>query len=96
MNMFKPPHPGRIAKELLIDGAHLSVTEAASKLGVTRTTLSRFLNEHAGLSPEMALRLSKLFGNSIDMWLNLQTQYDKWQIIQKTNDIHVDPLDDVA
>lgn len=94
--MHEPLHPGFIVKETLIDNTGFSVTEAASRLGVTRTTLSRLLNGRAALSPEMALRLSKLFSTSVEMWLNLQTQYDVWMIQQQTNDIDITPLDDVA
>jgi len=96
MIMHEPLHPGFIVKETLIDNTGFSVTEAASRLGVTRTTLSRLLNGRAALSPEMALRLSKLFSTSVEMWLNLQTQYDVWMIQQQANDIDITPLDDVA
>lgn len=96
MVMHNPLHPGLIVKDALIDNTNLSVTEAAEKLGITRTTLSRLLNCHAGISPEMALRLSKLFGTSIDMWMNIQTNYDIWKIQQCANDIDIEPLDDVA
>ncbi len=67
MTMHNPLHPGEIVKDVLIDGAGLSVTDAASKLGMSRTALSRLLNGHAGISPEMALRLSKLLRTSIEM-----------------------------
>ena len=96
MVMHNSLHPGQLVKDVLIDNTDLSVTEAAKKLGVTRTTLSRLLNGHAGISPEMALRLSKLFGNNIEMWVNVQAQYDVWCIQQHANDIDIDPLDDVA
>jgi addiction module HigA family antidote len=71
----------------------MSVTNAAKRLGVSRTALSRLLNGHAGISPEMALRLSKLFSTSIDMWINLQAQYDTWEISKLSNKIKVKPLD---
>lgn len=96
MSMHNPLHPGIIVKEILIDGAGLSVTEAADHLNVTRSTLSRLLNGRSNLSPEMALRLSKLLGNKVEMWINLQAQYDVWVIKQHANDIDVDPLDHVA
>lgn len=96
MIMHEPLHPGCIVKDALIDGAELTVTEAAKKLGVTRTTLSRLLNGHAGISPEMALRLSKLFGTSIDMWINLQAQYDIWLIMQRQNEFKVKKLNKAA
>ena len=80
----------------LVDGAGLSVTEAASKLGISRTALSRLLNGHAGISPEMALRLSKLLSTSIEMWINIQAQYDMWEISKKAKKIKVKPLDKAA
>src|ERR1700727_2931613 len=94
--MHEPLHPGEVVKDELIDGAGLSVTEAANKLGVSRTALSRLLNGHAGISPEMALRLSKLFNTSIEMWINIQAQYDTWQISKLAKKIRVRPLDNAA
>jgi addiction module HigA family antidote len=90
--MHEPLHPGEIVKDALIDGTGLSVTEAASKLDISRTALSRLLNGHAGISPEMALRLSKLLRTSIEMWINIQAQYDTWKIRQMANKIKVKPL----
>jgi antitoxin HigA-1 len=94
--MHAPVHPGEIVKDALIDGAGLSVTEAADRLGVSRTTLSRLLNGHAGISPEMALRLSKFFNTSIEMWINLQSQYDIWLVCKKHKKIKVTPFDKAA
>lgn len=96
MNMHEPLHPGLVVKDALIDGAKLTVTEAAKKLDVTRTTLSRLLNGHAGISPEMALRLSKLFGTSIEMWVNIQAQYDIWLVMQRQSEFHVEKLHKAA
>ncbi len=96
MIMHEPLHPGLIVKDALIDGTGLSITEAAEKMGVTRTTLSRLLNGHSGLSPEMALRLAKFFNTSIEMWINLQAQYDAWFIQQHANDINVKPFEKAA
>lgn len=79
--IHEPLHPGVIIKDILIDSTGLTISDAADRLGVTRTTLSRLLNKHAGISPEMALRLSKLLNTSIDMWVNLQSQYDIWSVI---------------
>lgn len=90
--MHEPLHPGEVVKDALIDGAGLNVTEAASKLGVSRTSLSRLLNGHVGISPEMALRLSKLLNTSIEMWINIQAQYDTWQISRLSHKIKVKPL----
>ena len=96
MVVHNPLHPGLIVKDALIDNTDLTITEAADRLGVTRTTLSRLINCHAGISSEMALRLSKLFGMSIEMWINIQAQYDVWKIQQYSNDVDIDPLEDAA
>lgn len=93
--IHEPLHPGLIVKDEF-DATGLNVTEAANKLGVSRTTLSRLLNGHTSISPEMALRLSKLFATSIEMWINLQAQYDTWLISQMVNEIDVKPLDEAA
>ena len=81
--IHKPLHPGVIIKDILIDSTDLTISDAAERLGVTRTTLSRLLNQHAGVSPEMALRLSKLLNTSVDLWVNLQSQYDIWTIVNQ-------------
>jgi addiction module HigA family antidote len=78
MHMHNPPHPGEIIRELCLEPLELSVTEAAEGLGVSRKTLSSILNGHAGISPEMALRLSIAFDTTPESWLNQQTQYDLW------------------
>ena len=77
--MHNPPHPGEIIKELCIEPLGLSVTEAAKSLGITRKTLSALLNGRSGISSEMALRLSKVFGRTPEGWLKLQIQYDLWK-----------------
>jgi len=76
MRMHNPPHPGEIIREFCIEPLNLSVTEAANALGVTRKTLSALLNGRSGISPEMALRLSKVFGRTPEGWLRLQLQFD--------------------
>lgn len=96
MTMHEPLHPGEIVKDALITGAGLNVTDAAAKLGISRTALSRLLNAHAGISPEMALRLSKLLGTSIEMWVNIQAQYDIWKISRVASKIKVKPLNKAA
>ena len=85
MGMYNPPHPGEIIKELCVEPLGLTVTEAAKALGVTRKTFSALLNGRSGISPEMALRLSKVFGRSAEGWLRLQLQYDLWQTKQRVN-----------
>lgn len=96
MIIHDPLHPGEIVKDALIEGAKLSITDAAKKLGVSRTALSRLLNCHASISPEMALRLSKLLNTSIEMWINIQAQYDTWQVSRLSKKIKVKPLDNAA
>lgn len=76
MRMFDPPHPGTVLKDYL---ANVSVTAAALHLGVTRAALSRILNGNAGISAEMALRLSEALGTSPELWIGMQSQYDLWQ-----------------
>jgi len=80
MQMHNPPHPGEILRALCLEPLELNVTDAAKALGVSRKTLSAILNARAGISPEMAVRLSMAFNNSAESWLNLQMQYDLWQI----------------
>ena len=74
--MFDPPHPGSVLRDYL---ANVSVTAAAIHLGVTRAALSRILNGNAGISAEMALRLSEALGTSPELWIGMQSQYDLWQ-----------------
>ncbi|MCW5589964.1 MAG: HigA family addiction module antidote protein [Legionellales bacterium] len=78
------------------DAISMSVTEAAARLGVSRTALSRLFNGHSGISPEMALRLSKFFGTSIELWINLQAQYETWLISQQSDSIVVEPFNKAA
>lgn len=90
--MFNPPHPGEILKELCLEPLELSVTEAAEALGVSRKTLSSILNGRAGISPEMAIRLSKAFGTTPESWMIQQAQYDLWQAQQVSGSIKVKRL----
>ncbi|MEJ2640915.1 MAG: HigA family addiction module antitoxin [Desulfosarcinaceae bacterium] len=82
MAMYNPPHPGGIIREFCLEPLNINVTEAAKALGVTRKTLSALLNGRSGISPEMAMRLSKVFGRSPEGWLKLQLQYDLWKTKQ--------------
>ncbi len=90
MTMHNPPHPGETIKELCLVPLELTVTKAAQGLGVTRKTLSALINGKAGISPEMAIRLSRLFGGSPESWLIQQAQYDLWQTMKKMDDIKID------
>lgn len=80
MAMKNPPHPGGFVLRLCIEPLGLTITEAASALGVTRTTLSELVNERRGISPEMAVRLSQVFGRGAESWLLQQAQYDLAQV----------------
>jgi addiction module HigA family antidote len=81
--MYNPPHPGEIIREFCVDALDLTVTQAANALGVSRETFSALLNGRSGINPEMALRLSKVFGRTPEGWLRLQFQYDLWKTEQK-------------
>ena len=92
MNMHNPPHPGEIIRDLCLEPLGLTVTDAAKALGVSRKTLSSILNGRAGISPEMALRLSKAFNTSPEIWLNQQVQYDLWHAKKTSKCIKVKKL----
>ena len=79
MKMHNPPHPGEVLLELCLKPLGLTVTQAAEALGVSRKTLSGILNGRAGISPEMAIRLSMAFETTAESWMNQQVQYDLWQ-----------------
>jgi len=76
MPMKNPPHPGVVVRELCLTPLKLTVTAAASALGVSRVSLSELLNGKNGISPEMAYRLSKAFGSTPEFWLRLQMAFD--------------------
>jgi addiction module HigA family antidote len=80
MPMKNPPHPGGFVLRQCIEPMGLTITAAAAALGVTRTTLSELVNEKRGISPEMAVRLSKVFGGSAETWLTQQAHYDLAQV----------------
>jgi addiction module HigA family antidote len=92
MLMYNPPHPGEIIKELCLEPLGISVTAAAKGLGVSRKTLSAILNGRAGISPEMAIRLSIAFDTSAESWLNQQSQFDLWLAEQHRSDLQVKRL----
>jgi addiction module HigA family antidote len=80
MAMKNPPHPGGFIFRECIEPLGLTITDAATALGVTRTTLSELVNGKRGISPEMALRLSQVFGRSAQSWIVQQAQYDLAQV----------------
>jgi addiction module HigA family antidote len=92
MAMKNPPHPGEIIRDICMAPLGLTVTQTAQGLGVTRKTLSQLLNGRAGISPEMAVRLSKAFGRSPESWLALQSQYDLAQLGQSVKKIKIKPF----
>ena len=90
--MHNPPHPGEVIRELCLEPLGLTVTKTAKALGVTRKSLSELLNGKAGISPEMAIRLSMAFQTSAESWLNQQVQYDLWKIRQTRGKLSVTKL----
>ncbi len=92
MRMHNSPHPGEVIKRLCLEPLGVSVTEAAQALDIRRKTLSAILNGRAGISPEMAVRLSMAFGTSAEIWLNHQTQYNLWHAEQRRKQLRVSKL----
>lgn len=96
--MHNPPHPGQTLREDVLPTLGLSVTDAATELGVSRVALSRILNTRAAVSPEMALRLERWLGvahgGRADVWLHMQASYDLWQAEKaaKAEIKHIKPL----
>lgn len=90
MAMHNPPHPGEIIREDCLKPLGLTVGEAAQGLGISRKHMSDILNGHAGISPDMAIRLSKAFGGSPESWLKQQMMYDLWRAEEKAGDIQVE------
>ena len=82
MAMHNPPHPGKFITEVYLEPNNLSGRELAASLGVAASTLNRVLKGNSGVSPEMALRLSKALGRSPESWLAMQYSYDLWQAKQ--------------
>jgi len=92
MPMKSPPHPGLSVRHDCLEPLGLSVTDAARKLGVSRKQLSDVLNGHAGISPEMAIRLHKAFGGGADTWFRLQAAYDLAQAMKNSRKIRVERI----
>ncbi len=82
MAMHNPPHPGEFITDVYLEPNNLSSRELAAKLGVSASTLNRVLTGASGISPEMALRLSKALGRSPESWLAMRYTYDLWQAKQ--------------
>ena len=85
MEMFNPPYPGIILLEDWIKPLGFSISAFALKIGTTRKNLSEIVNGKTGISPEMALKLSKALKTTPELWLNMQQAYDLWQAKQRVN-----------
>ena len=90
MPIHNPPHPGEIVRHECLEPLGLTVTQAANGLGVTRQALSDLVNGKAGVSVEMAIRLSKAFGSTPRIWLGIQTAYDLWHARERVAHITAD------
>ena len=86
MGMHDPPHPGEFIRDIYLEPFDLSVRSLAESLGVAPSTLTRIVNARSGISPEMALRLSRALGRSPESWLAMQHNYDLWHA-RKTADL---------
>ncbi len=93
MPMHSPPHPGGIVKRQCLDPLGLSVTAAAQHLHVSRQSLSELVNEHAGVSVDMAIRLAKAFGSTPETWLGMQMACDLWQARGRIAEIKIDRIE---
>jgi addiction module HigA family antidote len=89
VRMHRPPHPGEILRELCLAPLNLTVTDAAASLDISRNTLSAILNGRAGISPEMAVRLSIAFDTTAESWLQQQMQFDRWHAEQSRKRLRV-------
>jgi antitoxin HigA-1 len=87
MPMRNPPHPGLSVRHDCLEPLNLTVTEAASALGVTRQTLNNLLNGKSGISPEMAIRLDKTFGGGAATWLQMQAAFDLAEAMKRDSEI---------
>lgn len=93
MPMHNPPHPGEFIREVYLEPNDITGRQLSTKLGVAPSTLNRVLQGRSGISPEMALRLSKALGRSPESWLAMQDNYDLWQARRSVNLDAVEPLD---
>ncbi len=82
MNMYNPPHPGEILQGLWLEPMGVTVTIAAEALGISRQSLSKIVNGSRGVTPEMAVRISRALGGTPESWLGHQAAYDLWKIEQ--------------
>ena len=87
MDMYNPAHPGEVFKEAFLNAVNLNVTQAAERLGISRKHLSNVINGNASVSADIAKRFEALTGSSAQMWLNMQTNHDLWQLRDKKYNI---------
>jgi len=90
--MHNPPHPGEVIRALCLEPLELSITEAAKSIGISRKAFSELVNGHAGVSPEMAYRLSKAFDTTPESWLTMQMHYDLWKARSKAKKLKIKKL----
>ena len=96
MAMHNPPHPGEFIREIYLAPYDLSIRSLAESLGVSASTLARVISGQSGISPEMALRLSKAIGRSPESWLAMQHNYDLWQARKALDRSHVTSIEFAA
>ncbi|MFO7481258.1 HigA family addiction module antitoxin [Oceanibaculum nanhaiense] len=96
MSMKNPPHPGYSVRHDCLEPLGLTVSDAAKRLGVSRKQLSDLVNGHAGISPEMAIRLDKAFGGGAETWYRLQAAYDLAQAMKRAGEIKVERIAQAA
>ena len=96
MRMKNPPHPGRHIRHECLEPLGLTITAAARCLGVSRRQLSNIVNERAGISPEMAIRLDKAFGGEAGAWYQLQVNYDLARALERADQIKVERVESAA
>ena len=92
MRMHNPPHPGGVLLRQWIKPLGISITQAAKHLGVSRKALSELVNQHTGISPQMAVRLSIALNTSSDLWMNMQSNYDLWHAEQHRKELKVESI----
>lgn len=92
MLMHNPPHPGKVVKRALIEGTCMAVPEAAKALGVRKDVLAKLLKCKSNITPEMAVRLSIALNTSSEMWLNMQSMYDLYQVEKHRRNLKVTPI----
>jgi len=96
MSMYDPPHPGEFIREVYLEELQVSSRAVAAKLKVSPSTFTRLINGKSGVTPEMALRLSKTLGRSPESWLAMQNSYDLWQTRKRINMNEVEKLEFVT